>query len=413
MMFPRQFESIKKSLWGLAGMLLVSGSTQTWAAVQEITAEFRPDSSKPLQNKFTNTTPESGICPWHIPGICKALNIFSIRSTELTFASAGPIQAYHSDVRQGAMFKVPSGWRDLTVTHTQTGHTERVQIRIAGIGGRYNLGGGVNHSVFPAMTWQYPTSAGLPCQSTGYATGTQTYLLWSWLVPLNTGICAVQAIKDIPRMTYSMTEYSYELRTPNPLTMRAGIFTGQTTFSVGPGKDFDFGDVMLPADDALTFNFTLNVEHVLKVEVPPGGNRVVLEPQEGWQGWLQRGRKPSRLSRDQSIHLWASSPFRMTLECAEPMVNTCSVRNANGHQVPLDISVSLPFGLSHPGGRPVSRQPLRLDGQGTERFEPIHYVDRKPSTLHFEIQPDAVAQMLDHAGSTYSGTVTVVWDSDI
>lgn len=412
-MYPHLFESMKNNRWWPAFALLVLCSTQAPAAIQEITAEFRPDSSKPLQNKFTNTTPESGICPGHIPSVCKALNIFSIRSTELTFASAGPIQAYHTDVRKGAMFKLSSHWRDLIVTNTQTGHTERVQIRIAGIGGRYNLGGGVSHNVFPTMIWQYPTSAGLPCQSTGYATGTSSFLLWSWLVPLNTGICAVQAIKDIPRMTYSMTEYSYELRTPNPLTMRGGIYTGQTVFSVGPGKDFDFGDIMLPADDSLTFNFTLNVEHVLKVEVPPGGNRVVLEPQEGWQNWLQRGRKPSRLYQDQTLHLWASPPFRMTLECAEPLDNACSVRNAAGHQVPLDMAVSLPSGLSFPGGRPVSRQPLRLDGQGTERFEPTHYVDRKPSTLHFEIRPDAVAQMLEHAGSTYSGTVTVVWDSDI
>jgi len=170
---------------------------------------------------------------------------------------------------------------------------------------------------------------------------------------------------------------------------------------------------MIPTDDTLTFNFTLDVDHHLKVEVPPGGNRILLEPQGGWQAWLQNGRKPSRLFRDQAINLWTSSAFKMTLECPEPLGNTCSVRNAAGVQVPLDIAVTLPNGMSDAAGRPVNRLPLRLDGSGTELFQPTHYIDRKPSTLHFEIKADAVEQMLHHPRSTFSGTVTVVWDSQV
>jgi hypothetical protein len=30
-------------------------------------------------------------------------------------------------------------------------------------------------------------------------------------------------------------------------------------------------------------------------QIPPGGNKVLLEPQGGWQGWLEHGRKPVRL----------------------------------------------------------------------------------------------------------------------
>ena len=75
--------------------------------------------------------------------------------------------------------------------------------------------------------------------------------------------------------------------------------------------------------------------------------------------------------------------------------------------------MSLPPGLTDAGGRAVNRLPLRLDGSGTELFEPSRYIDRKPSTLHFEVKADGVAQMLEQAGSTYSGTVTVVWDSEV
>ena len=95
------------------------------------------------------------------------------------------------------------------------------------------------------------------------------------------------------------------------------------------------------------------------------------------------------------------------------MGNTCSLRNAAGHQVPFDVMVSLPHGLTDAGGRPVNRLPLTLDGSGTGFFQPSRYIDRKPSTLHFEVQADAVEQMLKQPGSTYSGTATVVWDSEV
>nr|WP_314562477.1 hypothetical protein [uncultured Pseudomonas sp.] len=382
------------------------------AFVQEMTAEFRPDPSNPMINRFKNTTPESGICPWHIPERCKQLGIFSIRTTAIQFNSNGPILGNHTNPRKGVMFKVPSEWRDLLVTHETTGKTETVQVRIAGIGGKFVVPPPDYQEVWLRGIYAW-LSASRPCLPTGYATGNHRTLLWSWITPVNSGACDMPAGKDISSLFYETFEFSYELRTPNPLTMEAGQYTGTTTYTIGPNADFDFGDIMIPTDNQLTFNFTLDVDHHLKVEVPPGGNRIQLEPQGGWQAWLQNGRKPSRLFRDQTVNLWASSHFKMTLECPEPLGNTCSMRNEAGHQVPLDVMVSLPPGLSDASGRPVNRLPLILDGSGTELFRPSMYVDRKPSTLHFEVKADAVEQMLKQPGTTYSGTATVVWDSEV
>ena len=394
----------------VAFALLLCGA-QAQALVQEMTAEFRPDPSNPMVNRFKNTTPESGICPWHIPDRCKQLGIFSIRTNDIQFHSNGPILGNHTDPRKGAMFKVPTEWRDLLVTNTVTAQTATLQVRIAGIGGKYVL------PVPDRWLWLHGIGrwqhAPRPCLPTGYVIGNDQSLLWSWLTPVDIGACDVPAGKDISRLFYETFEYAYELKTPNPLQMDAGQYVGTITYSIGPNADFDFGDIMIPTDNALTFNFTLDVDHHLKVEVPPGGNRIQLEPQGGWQAWLQNGRKPSRLFRDQTVNLWASSQFKMTLECPEPMGNTCSMRNASGHQVPLEVAVTLPPGLSDAAGRPVNRLPLRLDGSGTEMFQPSRYVDRKPSTLHFEVKADAVEQMLEQPGSTYNGTVTVVWDSQV
>ncbi|WP_460131252.1 hypothetical protein [Pseudomonas sp. S1_E04] len=203
------------------------------------------------------------------------------------------------------------------------------------------------------------------------------------------------------------------MRTPNPLGMSSGVYTGVLTYSIGPNQDFDMGDVMLPDDSALTLNFTLDVQHVLKVDIPPGGTRVELLPQGGWQAWLNRGRQPVRLSRDQTFIIAASSRFKMSLECGLVIGNTCGLRNSDGDEVPMQIAVSLPFGLRDQYDQAVNKLPLRLDGVGSELFQPVQYVDNRPGTLHFEVGKDDVAQMLNASGSTYSGTATVVWDSEV
>ncbi|USW03919.2 hypothetical protein KUA23_05680 [Pseudomonas pergaminensis] len=403
---------------GLAAAVSMLLVLPAHGAVQDITASFRPDPSNPMVNEFVNTTPQSGICPGHIPAYCKANGLFTIRTSDLLATASRPILANHENPRDGAMWKVPSEWRDLEVTHSETGQTETVQMRIAGIGHRWDVRPNVTVWSRPDdpvwnwyRQWYY---APPPCQGVNWLANANSYLLFFWLVPENAGVCNRVPGQDITQFWFSTTEYAYSLRTPNPLAMASGEYTGSLTYSVGPGADFDFGDVIIPNDNALTFNFTLTVDHHLKVEVPPGGHRIQLEPQGGWQGWLQSGRKPTRLFHDQTVNLWASTAFKMSLECGDPLGNTCSVRNAAGHQVPLDIAVTLPAGLSDSAGRPVSRLPLRLDGSGTQLFRPSRYVDRKPSTLHFEIQADGVSQMLDqNSGNAYSGTATVVWDSEV
>ena len=401
-------------------LALVTGvfSVTASATVQEITAVFRPDPSNPSFNKFVNTTPESGICPGHIPTICKALGIFSIR-VPFVVRSNGPILANHTDPRQGMMYKVPSDFRDVQVTHSATGATEIVQMRIAGVGGAWGLPRppGVSAWAGPsgeswASRWRTAPS---PCTSTNYIAAGNSFALFFWIVPENAGVCSRAPTMDISSFWHSLLEFAYELRTPNPLKMKTGQYTGTITFRVGPNGDFDFGDVMIPDDELFTFNFTLNVEHVLKVELPPGGDRVELEPLGGWQQWLQSGRKPTRLFRDQTFLIAASSRFKMRLECRYSDANTCALWEPSvGHSVPVNISVSLPYGIVDGRGQAVNRLPLLRDGSGTELFEPSLYVDRKPGTLHFEIPPDEVDEMLKgFSARHYSGQVTVIWDSEV
>ena len=399
----------------LAGLLGVFVAEPANAISQNITAVFRPDPANPMKNEFVNTTPVTGVCAWHMPGRCAQMGIFTIRTeNEFRAQSIAPIEAYHEDPRKGAMWQVPSQWRDVQVTHARTGEVETVQLRIAGIGHRWDARPNTSVWARPGFSWQGQwMNAPAPCQSTGFLTGGSIIALFFWLVPENAGVCSRFPGTTITDFQYRTLEFAYALKTPNPLGMSSGEYTGSLTYSMGPGMDFDFGDVVIPNDSQLTLNFTLSVEHDLKVDLPPGGNRIELIPEGGWQAWLNRGRSPTRLYRDQTFRIAASSRFKMQLECSIVMGNTCGLRNANGDEVPLQIAVTLPSGIDGRGSQAVLKRPLRLDGDGTELFQPLFYVNDRPGTLHFEVLRDDMAEMLKQQGSTYSGVATVIWDSDI
>ncbi|WP_367372793.1 hypothetical protein [Pseudomonas lini] len=392
-----------------------------WAEEVSIQASFKPDSANPQRNKFTNDTPSSGYCVSY-PDQCRHYEMFSLQ-VPIEFNSIAPIQARHGDVRQGAMIKVPTQWRDLTVFHEVTGEPATVKMRISGVGSQYVtedvielVGGGddyrVAHNQLWGSSWVY---APAPCAISGVGFYGHNRYGFFWKTPTE-GICAKQAQFNVPWLRYNYLDFAYELVTPNPLGMSSGKYRGNLTYTLGPRQDFDMGDIMQPTSSTLALNFTLDVQHTLKVDIPPGGNRVELVPQGGWQSWLTQGRKPTRLFRDQTFNLSASSRFKMQLECQYTQDGqNCSVREpVSGHTVPLNVSVSLPHGLSDANGQAVSRRPLRIDGSGTELFQPGIYVDRKPGTLHFEVPAAQVAEMLrPGVARQYSGNVTVIWDSDV
>ena len=403
------------------GMLAVVAAPSVQAVNQEIRALFTPDSANPQRNMFVNKTPVSGYCADY-PGQCQDNETFSIR-LPMRFESASPMQP-NASPRNSAMFNIPSRWRPLTVTNRETGETETVEVRIAGFGSRYilsdtavNLTGAATAIEGHRALWGGPgggwVNAAPPCTYSGVGLYTDRYYGFFWKTPVQ-GTCVKTASFPIPAMTYDYLDFSYELKTPNPLTMSSGLYTGDVSYRIGPGGDFDMGDVMLPSDPDLTLNFVLDVQHTLKVDIPPGGEKIQMIPEGGWQNWLHSGRRPVRIFRDQTFHISASSRFKMFLDCQFGPGTSCYINDGNNIFVPIVVSVSLPAGLMDSSGNPVRQQLLKVGEANGVVFQPSQYVDRQNGTLHFELHKDAIGIVL--APTTpkhYSGTVVVVWDSEV
>lgn len=388
-----------------------------------ITAVFKPDAAYPHLNKFKNTTPPSGYCG-NYPSQCELNKTFSLQ-VPIQFNSRSPILANHASERQGAMLKAPAQWRELTVYHEATREPEKVRVRVVGIGSRsvtddvMQLVGGADdyriaHNLLWGSSWVY---APPPCLYSGVGWYTTTTYDFFWKTP-EEAVCAKQAKFDVPWMRFNHLDFAYELETPNPMGMSSGNYLGSLTYTVGPNGDFDFGDVMLPSSSALTLNFNLDVQHTLKVDIPPGGEKIQLVPAGGWQSWLQAGRRPVRLLRDQTFNISASSRFKMFLECEIPgIVTDCQIQNRTDDRdrVELRVNVSLPSGLTDAAGQPVKHRRLRTGQANALQFQPGFYVDRAPGILHFEVPAYVMEFMLwpGKGAASYSGRVTVIWDSDI
>jgi hypothetical protein len=150
------------------------------------------------------------------------------------------------------------------------------------------------------------------------------------------------------------------------------------------------------------------------VDIPPGGNHIALEPQGGWQRWLDSGRKPVRLYRDQIFHISASSKFTMKLECEHRLGwgSGCAIADGQGFAGAVDVSVTLPNGLTDSAGQSIKRKLLSIEP--TAPFQPGFYIDRKPGTLHFEVDEQQTHWLIDKAqGRPYRGNITVIWDSEV
>ncbi|MGP6431350.1 hypothetical protein [Pseudomonas paraglycinae] len=385
------------------------------AANQEIRALFQPDPTQPSKNVFINKTPNSGYCADY-PDECAHQGMFSLR-VPIRFSTFTPMFSTN-----GVWVKVPADWRVVNVINQQTQQTHPVEVRISGIGSRYRLSKPVteltgepneaeaHRKLWVGSSWVYAAS---PCEYSGVGFPGATTYQFFWKTPV-LGSCNKVALFDIGHMEFEYLDIAYELRTPNPLSMATGVYTGSLPYSVGPGSaDFNMGPFFRADDANLTLDFVLDVQHELKVSLPPGGDKVTMEPPGGWRSWIETGRMPTDIYRDQLFHISASSRFKVMMICNSLGGSECGIGNNEVGFSKFEVRLTLPAGIVGPGNSDGWSGTL-MHNTWLGPFEPTRYVDRKPGNLRFQIPRRWIESLLKPGmNGTLWGNVTVIFDSEV
>jgi hypothetical protein len=384
-------------------LLLVLASLLTQAAQAAeatISASYRGDAS----GRFENTTPPAEFCSeWSF--LCSAGDSTTV---ELPIAYTKETVQGTGDNRDLFYFRMPPS-RDVTVTNTSTGDNYKVTFQFTEFSQQLQWISGVRDPM-PVM--------GAPQSGCSLVVNTsmkgRARFVWSIKNPLNPQECWTRTgtSGDTTVSAVSKTGIKYRLIMPRPIGMPQGTYRGSARFTMGPGAELDFGHRTDFNDRMLTVHFELSVEHDLYVIWPAGTERAVLEPPGGWQAWLGGRGRPARLSRDIPLRMWSTGPFKVYKRCAIGMGQGCAIRNQNGHQVPIGVSLSLPGNIQHAGGA-ARKVALPTGMANAPVFEPQQILLNHPGQLTFEVTGNDLDSMLGEAGTTYEGEVTVVFDAEL
>jgi len=391
-----RFKQFWSTYW-LAGMLVLNMPVAEALEVT-ISAQYLGGASA----QFENTTPPAAFCD-RFGNYCGNREVIDLPITYVK-------EVIEADIRDQYYIKMPSG-RKVDVFNDQTGESHTLDFEFTAVGQRTS---GPSWTQSPL----YNSDLSGGC-TRGRSAANPPWVLFLWEVknPRSPVACYSRYYRAQPdyHAVVSAGEMGvlYNLTMPAPYRMKPGIYRGSAIYTIGPGGDFDFGNgVTQLSDNSLTINFVLDVQHAFFFDFPPGSDRAVLEPRGGWQNWLTGGAVPQRLYRDLPFKLSSTGPFKVYKLCQYDMGMLCGLRTDDGDQVPVQLALSLPAGIQYQG-RPVERLPLPTGRVQALQFDAVTTTLNRPGQLHFEVGKDDVRGMLAHAGSTYTGQVTVVFDAEL
>lgn len=196
----------------------------------------------------------------------------------------------------------------------------------------------------------------------------------------------------------SVSEFflGFRLKTPNPLKMKNGDYTGSLVLWISPNGDVDLGNGSYSAGH--TIYFELSVKHQIKVDFTQSSKEITLKPNDGWAS----GGRKTELSNEADYSLWASSNVKLSLRCQYKINGACGIKNNKNHLVELDV-----FNIY--GG---NKKTLLTEKQ-PELIKVTSPLIGQKSKILFRVNNDSVASMLEYPGSVYSGDVTLIYDAEL
>lgn len=367
-----------------------------------ISAEYRGGGS----GRFVNTTPPAALCRlWS--GLCNGKS-----TVDVPIAYSKRSQQSAGDLRDRYYLKMPSR-KQVEVFHELNGEMRRMNFDILSVSQQVHTPSNFSYSPLQGSV-QGGCSNGSRLSSHAARTVTfHTYMRQPQAPEPCWASYSWAPVNHVDNSEVTQMGVSFLLDIPPPYRLAAGIYRGSLTYSIGPGGDFDFGSgVTALSGDSLTVNFVLDVQHAFIFEFPPGSERAVLEPKDGWQAWLGGAAAPSQVYRDLPFRLWSTGPFKVYKTCQYTLGDQCGIRNQHHDQVPVEIAMTLPAGILHQG-RPVTRLSLPTGPAAALQFESMQPTLNRGGQLHFSVARNGVQAMLKQPGTTYSGEATVIFDAEL
>ncbi|WP_142966695.1 hypothetical protein [Enterobacter cloacae] len=418
-------------LRALASMALLAASCAGMAVTMDITASFSPSMDRPENNTFTNTTKQSGYCV-EIPSQCAQSNIFSIAMGGITASLATSGFTAYSEPRMGMYFKMPGAWRDVEVMNQNTGTRETVSFRASAFSARYNTltnWGTAGHQ--QAWAGSSFVNAPSPCGYSGVGMVPNNGYSFMWKWPVSDAACYKIANKNLTGEPYLVNNISigYELKTPDPLKMASGVYFGTLVLKIGPGGDIDFGDNLQASDTELTINFSLSVNHELKLTTTAENQAVSLQPcassrvctedegQANWERWMVTRITPQLTGRS-NFNLSSSGAFIVYLKCEQQSGGSdCALRSdkMSSQMVPVQTFLTLPNNIvDNVTGSTVSKHRLETGRDLTKNvFVTKTFGQNRVGSIDFLVGQKDVDTMLTTRPDTYRGAITVIFDPKI
>ncbi|WP_423060772.1 hypothetical protein [Citrobacter portucalensis] len=401
----------------------------TQAASIDITASFNPSIANPENNEFTNTTPQSGFCA-NSPSSCIGFHGIKLPLSAYTSKPITP----NSSIRDGVFFRIPSAIRRISLLNETTGEYATVFFRTNLISVRYtpNTGGTNTWGLSGKDSIGYPENTSQNGCSSSSGTGDvlssgEKWAEFGWFIGTNSLGCYRLSGITRQHVEYSDISIGYKLQAPNPLKMSAGIYTGEYTFMVGAGQDFDFGDNFLVSDTLLTVKFKLTVTHELKLTVLPDDQNVALQPcatssvcseddgKANWERWMV-SRIPPALTGRSSFYLSSSGTFTVHLACEQQIGSDCALKSDRmpSQQVPVRTLLTLPSNIvDNATGSTIVKQTLQTSNDKKQTFATKSFGQNKKGSIDFMVSNKDVETMLKTRPDTYRGAVTIIFDPTI
>ena len=335
--------------------------------------------------------------------------------------------------RNSAFFGFPSAYKEVDVVNTITGEKSTLKFRIAGFSAKNSYAGledWLDKDNYRATWGLFPPA---PCVSGGPAVNQGSNSIeFAWAITEKKDVRCVMysKIERNPKITFKEISYAYELIAPNPLKMGSGLYTGSIQMSIGPYKDIDFGDNFIANDDILDINFSLVVNHELKVTPMSGATDVTLYPcyygssctkesaDKNWERWIVTNIPPQQMLGKSNFNISSSGSFSVHMKCGNgaPLSNdSCPmVSEKSGTIVPVKAALTLPDNILSQSGERVISQPLYTEKDVTRnRFITRSSGKERPGQVDFIIDKKEINEMLKFRPDSWSGSVTLIFDPNL